>query len=119
MRGMSGLELGKIRLISWDVASAQDIFDRFGQHLMKSSAGYVFRGDIRMLKDDLHEAELDYRQALAIDPKNQPALGRLAICLLGQEKRGEAEKVYETPSRIKTREFRYVDSNGQFLETGR
>ena len=95
------LELGKIRLISWDVASAQDICNRFWQQLRKSSAGYVFRGDIRMLKDELHEAELDYRQALAIDPKNQPALGRLAICLLGQEKRREAEKVYETLAGLK------------------
>ena len=95
------LELGKIRLISWDVASAQEIFDRFGQHLMKSSAGYVFRGDIRMLKNDLYEAELDYSQALEIDPKNQPALGRLAICLLGQEKRGEAEKIYEVLAGLK------------------
>jgi len=95
------LELGKIRLISWDVASAQDICNRFWQQLRKSSAGYVFRGDIRMLKNDLYEAGLDYRQALEIDPKNQPALGRLAICLLGQEKRGDAEKVYETLAGLK------------------
>ncbi len=95
------LELGKIRLISWDVASAQEIFDRFGQHLTRSSAGYIFRGDIRMLKNDLYEAELDYRQALAIDPESQPALGRLAICLLGQEKKGEAEKIYATLAGLK------------------
>ncbi len=95
------LELGKIRLVSWDVGSAQDICNRFWQQLRKSSAGYVFRGDIRMLKNDLYEAGLDYRQALEIDPKNQPALGRLAICLLGQEKRGEAEKIYERLAGLK------------------
>jgi len=88
------LELAKLQLITGGFSEAMEIWGKLHQCVPNDPAVYILHGDLMVISKRFHEAELDYRQALAINSRFEPALVRLASCYLAQDKSDQAEKTF-------------------------
>ena len=89
------LQVARIQLQLLDLAAAENSYKKCKSNLADSKESSLFAGDLLAAKDDLDGAEQSYRQALLLDNKNQAALSRLAICLLGQHRGEKAGQVFQ------------------------
>jgi len=94
------LDIARIQLILMDLYAAEESWDAIKDHLNTPDV-FIFHGDLLAMKKTLSEAELEYRKALTVQPRNQTALIRLALCLSGQNKNSEAEKIYNNLTELK------------------
>ena len=90
------LELAKLQLLSGDIGAAEASWDQLRRGGSNNPEMWIFHGDLMILKDQLNEAELSYRQALAIAPDSDLALIKLAACYFTQGKLAQSEKTYNS-----------------------
>ena len=79
---------------SEDYENAQLAFTSLAEADKKISGPWVFLGDIASTKGDLEGAEVNYQQALAVNPKNVNAYLRLALAQRQQGKFIAAQNSY-------------------------
>ena len=90
------------QLLSGDIAGAETSWNHLRRGGNNDPAIRIFHGDLMILKNQLLEAELSYRQALAIAPTSELALIKLAICYLAQDKIKQAENTYNSVAALET-----------------
>ena len=86
------LESIRLYLISFQLDKAAKALTELDPSNAPETA--ILRGDLATLRNNLDEAEQQYRRALQQTPASPEALVRLAICLIGQKKEDEADLVY-------------------------
>ena len=89
------LKVAKIQLQLLDITNAEKSYLKCRNKITDSRKIFIFAGDLQAVKGNLAGAERNYRQALLMNEKNQSALARLAICLLGQHQERKAENIYQ------------------------
>ena len=96
------IEIGKLSVLSLDLQGGEDVWEMLKANRIRNPHALIYHGDLAMLKNQFSEAELDYRQALAIAPEQTGGMIKLAISLQVQGKDAQAEKIYE---RLASREI--------------
>jgi cellulose synthase operon protein C len=87
------IEIGKLSVLSLDLQGGEEVWQLLKANGIRNPYALIYHGDLAMLQNKFNEAELDYRQALAIDPAPTDAMIKLAISLQVQEKDADAEAV--------------------------
>ena len=85
----------RIQLLLMDIYSAEENWNKVMPHINTAEA-LIFHGDLLSLKKEYASAEKEYRKAVSEKTQHQTALIRLALCLLGQSKTDEADKIFNT-----------------------
>jgi tetratricopeptide (TPR) repeat protein len=97
-------KIGEIGLINEDMQKAEMGYDAIGKTSRKDPLDCIFLGDFHMQKGELPAAEVLYRQALSIETNHNLGLIKLAINLLAQNKKEEADNHYATARELEPRQ---------------
>lgn len=88
------LQVARIQLQLLDIRAATESYKKCRDKLTTTES-FIFAGDLLAARSDFAGAEHYYRQALSREGKNQVALARLAVCLLGQDQETKAEEIFQ------------------------
>lgn len=87
------ISIMKLQLQRFDIAGASDSWENL-QTFPPNPVGLTAHGDLLAAQKKFLPAIEEYKRALALDPSHQNSMARLAVSLLGQLKKEEAEEIY-------------------------
>ncbi len=109
----SWVAMAQVKLAQKDVAGAEKALQEASTRLPKSPEPRTYLGEFYMAHARAPEAEQQFRQALAIDPKYGPALMNLAAMQVKAGQTDQAEQTYRQAAALPERQYRPV--HAEFL----
>ena len=105
--------LARVKLARNDVAGAEKALQEASTRLPKSPEPRTYLGEFYLAHARAPEAEQQFRQALAIDPKYGPALMNLAAMQVKAGQTDQADQTYRQAAALPDRQYKPV--HAEFL----
>ncbi|CAN5386460.1 hypothetical protein BH11PLA2_BH11PLA2_08230 [soil metagenome] len=108
---------GHSALMKYDLKDADAFAAEALQRNAKSIPALLLRAEVDIVSGDFPSAEVRLREAIAINPRDEVALGKLAACLIVLKKQNDAEALAKAVETFDTKPGVFHHEMGAVLES--